>query len=282
MLTGRRAIAAALFVLLIGSAGRAADLSMVVCAPGYPGSTVEAQPAMDGFATAVAVAAGWDPTALGAEYFETEEMGMARFADTDVVLGLVTLPFFLEHRNELDLQPVALAVPSGRQDLEPWSLVAGRGAVNRPEDLDGWQLVSLAGHSEAFVRGPALGDWGALPPTLKIGFSKAVLSSLRKAAKGETIALLLDAEQTEALDRLPFADDLDIVVQSPPLPVSVVCSVGGRLSREKSREIADALLGLSDRPDAEEALAGIRIGRFDPVDTAALDRAEKAFGGAAE
>jgi len=277
-----RVVAAVLFLLLVGSVGRAADLTMVVCAPGYPGSTAEAQPAMDGFATAVAAAAGWDATALGAVYFETEEAGAARFAEPDAVLGMVTLPFFLEHREELDLQPVALAVPSGREDLEPWALVAGRGTVNRPEDLDGWQLVSLAGHSEAFVRGPALADWGVLPSSLEIGFSKSVLSSLRKAAKGEEIALLLDAEQTESLDRLPFAGDLAIVVQSPPLPVSVVCSVGGRLSPEKTRAIVDALLALSGRPDAAEALAGIRIDRFDPVDTAALERAEKAFGGAKE
>jgi len=278
----RRVTAMVLFVLLIGAVGRAADLTMVVCAPGYPGSTAEAQPAMDGLATAVAAAAGWDATKLGAEYFENEETGIARFADPDVVLSLVTLPFFLEHRTELDLQPEALAVPTGRKALESWSLVAGRGAVTGPADLDGWQLVSLAGHSEAFVRGPALGDWGELPPTLNITFSGAVLSSLRKAAKGEKIVVLLDAEQAESLDRLPFAGDLEIVHRSPPLPVSVVCSVGDRLSPEKKREIVDALIGLSERPEASEALAGVRIDRFAPVDTAALDRAEKAFSGAAE
>jgi hypothetical protein len=255
---------------------------MVVCAPGYPGSTAEAQPAMDGFAAAVAAAAGWDAAELGAEYFESEETGIARFGDPDVVLGLVTLPFFLEHRTELDLQPQALAVPAGRKALESWSLVAGKGAVAGPADLDGWQLISLAGHSEAFVRGPALGDWGELPPTLKITFSGAVLSSLRKAAKGEKIVLLLDDEQTEALARLPFANDLEIVHTSPPLPVSVVCSVGGRPGSEKTAEIVAALIGLSRRPEASEALAGVRIDRFEPVDKAALDRAETAFAEATE
>ncbi len=280
--SGRRVIPALVSVVLIGSVGRAADLTMVVCAPGYPGSTAEAQPAMDGYATAVAAAAGWDATELGAEYFETEEAGVARFAESDVVLGLVTLPFFLEHRKELGLQPEALAVPTGRKPLESWSLVAGKGAVNGPADLDGWELVSLAGHSEAFVRGPALGDWGELPPTLKITFSGAVLSSLRKAAKGEKIVVLLDAEQADALDRLPFAGDLEVVHRSPPLPVSVVCSVGGRLSRERARAIVETLIRLADLPEASEALAGVRIDRVDRVDTAALDRAEAAFGGKAE
>ena len=271
-----------LIVTLICSVGSAAETTMVVCAPGYPGSTAEAQSAMDGFAMAVTTAVGWGRGDLAAEYFETEEGGMARLAATDAGLGLVTLPFFLEHRDELDLEPEMLAVPTGRATEEPWSLIAAKGAVQSPADLDGWQLVSLAGHSETFVRGPALGDWGELPPTLTITFSGAVLSSLRKAARGEKIVVLLDAEQTDALDRLPFAGDLEIVHQSPPLPVSVVCSIGDRLDAEEKKQLFDALGGLAGRSDAAEALAGVRLDRFETVDKAALERAEAAFSGAAE
>jgi len=267
---------------MIHSVGQAADLTMVFCAPGYPGSTAEAQPAMEGFAMAVTTAVGWGDDDLSAEYFETEEGGVTRLAASDVGLGMVTLPFFLEHRDEFGLQPEMLAVPTGRQTEEPWSLVAGKGAVKHPADLDGWQLVSLAGHSETFVRGPALGDWGELPPTLTITFSGAVLSSLRKAARGEKIVVLLDAEQADALDRLPFAGDLEIVHRSPPLPVSVVCSIGDRMGSEKKAELIEALAGLSQRPDATEALAGVRLDRFEPMNAKALEQAETAFSGVAE
>jgi len=279
---GRCAIPAVLAVLMIGSVGEAADLTMVFCAPGYPGSTAEAQSAMEGFAMAVTTAAGWGRGDLAAEYFETEEGGVTRLAATDVGLGMVTLPFFLEHRDDLGLQPEMLAVPTGRKTEEPWSLVAGKGAVQQPADLDGWQLVSLAGHSETFVRGPALGDWGELPPTLTITFSGAVLSSLRKAARGEKIVVLLDAEQADALDRLPFAGDLEIVHRSPPLPVSVVCSIGDRMIPEKMAELVGALAGLAERPDAADAMAGVRLDRFEPIDNEALEQAEAAFSGVAE
>ena len=268
--------------MLVAPLSSAADLTMVVCAPGYPGSTAEAQSAMEGFALAVATAAGWGSEDLAAEYFETEEGGVARLAATDAGLSLVTLPFFLEHCDALDLSPELLAVPTGRQAEESWSLVAGKGKVRGPEDLDGWQLLSLAGHSERFVRGPALGDWGELPSTLRITFSGAVLSSLRKAARGEKIVVLLDAEQAEALDRLPFAGDLEIVHASPPLPVSVVCSIGDRVSPEKKAELMQALEGLAGRPDAADALAGVRLERFEPANIEALETAEAAFSGVAE
>ena len=122
-------IPAVLVVMLIGSVGGAADLTMVVCAPGYPGSTAEAKPAMEGFAMAVAAAVGWGSSDVAAEYFETEEGGVTRFGAGDAGLGFVTLPFFLEHRDELDLRPEMLAVPTGRPTEEPWSRVAGKGAV---------------------------------------------------------------------------------------------------------------------------------------------------------
>ncbi len=277
-----RVFPALLLVTLIAASSPAAGFTIVVCAPGYPGSTAEAQSAMEGFAAAAAAAAGWDREDLAAEYFETEEGGVTRLAAADAGFALVTLPFFLEYRERLGLEAEMLAVPTGRRAAEPWFLAAGKDKVHGPEGLDGWQLVSLAGHSERFVRGPALGGWGDLPSNLSITFSGAVLSSLRKAARGEKIVVLLDAEQAEAVDRLPFAGDLEIVHTSPPLPVSVVCSIGDRVGSEKKSELLRALGGLAVRPDAAEALAGVRLERFEPADTEALKRAEAAFSGVAE
>ena len=73
-----------------------------------------------------------------------------------------------------------------------------------PASLAGFELMSLAGYAPRFVRGPALGSWGKLPGDVKIVFSGAVLSGLRKAAAGEKVALLLDRAQTAALPTLPL------------------------------------------------------------------------------
>lgn len=220
--------------------------------------------------------------AVQAVYFETEEGGLERLRAPQTRLALVTLPFFLEHRNELDLKPELMAVPDGREPLEPWSLVAGKGLVSRPADLDAWDLLSLAGHSPRFVKGPALADWGELPESATITFSGAVLSGLRRAAKGQTVALLLDAAQADSIARLPFADQLEIVHRSQLLPVSVVCSMGGREAADRLGKVLTVLEELDDRPGAAEALAGIRMSRFVPVDRASLEYAEKSFSGAGE
>lgn len=264
-------------LVLPSSASADAPATIVVCAPGYPGSTDEARPAMDALASAAAVAAGWRADALAAEYFETEAGGLERLARDDAAYALLTLPFFLEHRDELGLAPIAQVVPAGGTASEPWSLVAGNGRIQRPEDLAGFELISLAGHSPRFVRGPALGDWGELPPSLSITFSGAVLSALRKAANGDDVATLLDARQTESLPRLPFADRLEIVHSSPPLPVSLLCSVAGRVPVERAAALAAAMRALDQRAEATEALDGVRIHRFVDVDRGAVDRAVASF-----
>jgi len=247
---------------------------VVVAAPGYPGSTAEAQPVMDGFAAALAAAAHRPAGSITARYEATGEGGASAIAAPRTELALVTLPFFLEHRDELGLRAVAQAVPVGRSALAPWTLVAGKGAVSGPAALDGWELRSLAGFSPRFVRRVALGDWGELPATVKIRFTGAVLSGLRRAAAGRHVAVLLDGEQAAALSGLPFRDDLEVLHRSPPLPVSVLCTVHGR-----GAKLAAVALTLAGSAKGREALAELRVDRFEPVDAAALAAAVRAFQG---
>jgi hypothetical protein len=252
-------------------------VTLVVCAPGYPGSTVEAQPAMNAFAAAAARAAGWEPGELEAVYYETEQGALERLTKPAAALLLVPLPFFLQHRAAYALEPQLEAVEHGGEAAEPWTLVASADAVKRPADLAGFELVSLAGYVPRFVRGPALGSWGELPPTVRITFSGAVLSSLRRAAAGEKVALLLDRAQAAALPTLPFAAKLAVVTRSAPLPVLVLCVVGGRLPADRVKALIAALRTLGATQPGAEALAGIRLTGFVPADMAALARAREAL-----
>ena len=85
--------------------------TLVVCAPGYPGNTAEAQPAMDALARSVAAAAHLPPGSITAVYDETAEGGLRRLAQKDAALLLAPLPFFLEHERDLRLTPRLMAAP---------------------------------------------------------------------------------------------------------------------------------------------------------------------------
>lgn len=275
--SARTAAALAAWLAFAAALADAPRGTIVVCAPGSPGTAEEAQGAMDAFAAAVAARAGLPAAALGATYAASEDAGIARLRAADASIALVSLPFFLKHERALalraELQPVLL----GGTAMERWSLVARKGRIAAPAALDGFTILSTAGFSPGFVRGPALAGWGRLPPTVRIAQSPAVLSALRRAAAGEPVAVLLDGAQEAALPALPFAPDLEVVARSPALPVGVVAAVDRRLPAARWGRIAAALRELPESPAGAEALAGIRMSRFVLLDAKGLSAARRAY-----
>jgi len=253
---------------------------LVAVAPGYPGSTAEAQPAMDALAAALAAGAGLPAGSVAATYHESAEAGLERLRRPDAGLAMVTLPFFLQHAGALALEARLTAVPRGAQATEVWSLVARKGRVTSPGGLEGWRITSVAGYAPAFVAGTALGGWGRLPPGARIVQSGQVLSALRKAAAGEDVAVLLDGAQAAALPGLPFAGELEVVARSAPLPASVVATVGKRVPPQGWKAIEKGLLGLRGTPSGMAALEGVRMEAFVPLDRKGLEAAAKAYAAA--
>jgi hypothetical protein len=270
----------ALLALALASGAHAAAPGrhvLVVCSPGSPGTTAEAQPTMDAFAAALSAKAGLPAGALGAVYDEAEDAGVARLREKDAALSLVSLPFYLKHEKELALHARLQAEPKGRPAAERWALVAKKGRVSSPAALEGFTLASVAGFAPAFVRGPALGGWGRLPDGVRIVQSGAVLSSLRRAAAGQPMAVLLDGAQETALSSLPFASELEVVARSPPLPNGVVATVGARLSAKGWSAIETALRTLPSESGGATAMDAIQVTRFAPIDEKALAAARKAY-----
>ena len=247
-----------------------AAATLVVCAPGYPGTSGEAQPAMDALARALAAEAHLPTASLSAVYEENEAAGVRRLRQQDASLVLSTLPFHLAHQQELGLVPRLSAVPRGADALERWTLVAAKG---HPASLDGYAVHSTAGYSNAFVHAAA----PSLPPNVEITAVTAVLSSLRRAANGDKVAVLLDGTQTAALEKLPFASSLAVVEMSPPMPVAIVSTVRKRIDGRRWKALDAAFRRLAANPAAGQALEGVRMSAFVPLDQTALARARKAF-----
>jgi hypothetical protein len=237
-------------------------IALVVCAPGYPGSTQEAQPAMDALARELSQAAHLPVTA---SYDETAQGGLRSLQRPDAGLVLATLPFFLEHERDLHLTAKLLAVPQDGQPLQKWTLVAGK---DHPARLQGYAVQSLAGDSPRFVRAVA----PEVPKDAKVTASSSVLSGLRKAANGEKLAVLLDGAQAASLPTLPFAQSLATVSSSEPLPVAVVATVGKKISSAQWKALEAAF-----KEAPKESLAGIQMSGFAPLDQAALSKAREAY-----
>ena len=231
---------------------------------------------MDSLASVLAQAAHWEAGSTSAVYFPKEAEGLKRIEQPDAAIALVPLPFFLAHREALDLKARLGVQTKGVGLTEQWTLVAKKGRVKSPADLANMTIQSLAGYAPQFVRG-ALSGWGTLPDTTKIVSSTQVLSSLRKAAKGPDVAVLLDGEQAASLDSLPFAKDLEVITRSAPMPTALVATIGKRLPEKRWKEAQKALLAMASDKQGAEALATIRMVRFEPLDEKALAAATAAW-----
>ena len=278
MFRAMRLSSLAVVILTLGvgrvSAASPAPVTIVACAPGYPGTTAEAQPSMDAFATATAEAAGWPKGEVAASYQETEQGGLARLEKPDAAVALVPLPFLAQHGRALALEPRLQVEEKANGLTQVWSLVAKKGRIGGPAALAGFTVASIAGYAPAFVR-TALAGWGRLPETARVVQSAQVLSTLRKAAAGEDVAVLLDASQAAALPSLPFAQDLEVVARSEALPVAFVCTVGKRLAPARWKALAVGMEKLAVMPAGAAALEGIRMVRFVTADPAALAAAKR-------
>jgi hypothetical protein len=247
-----------------------AAATLVVCAPGFPGSSAEARPAMDALARSLVGAGHLPAGSLSAVYEESEAGGLRRLAQQEAALLLAPLPFFLDHEKELRLVARLSAVPRGGEALERWTLVTGK---DHPASLEGYTVQSSAGYSKRFVRAAVPG----LPAQVQIQGSGAVLSALRKAADGEKVAVLLDGAQTAALGKLPFASSLAAIGTSPLMPVAVVATVAKRMDVSGWKALEVAFTRVADDPAAREALDGVRMAGFVPLDQAALSAARSAY-----
>ncbi|NJD32737.1 MAG: phosphate/phosphite/phosphonate ABC transporter substrate-binding protein [Gammaproteobacteria bacterium] len=241
----------------------AAVVTLVFCAPGYPGGTADAQPYVDQFAKAAAAAAGWPAGSLTATYQPTEEGCVEKLAGADAALVFTPYPFFMEHGARLHLKPIVQADVTGAGLEQRWTLVTKAGLGSVPASLAGYTILSTAGYAPEFVRQSALGAL-KLPPDVKVESTGQVLSALRRAAAGEPVAVLLDQEQAAALPTLPFAAQLKTALQSSELPVAVVAVVGSRLSDARARSLQSGLLKLSGMAGGPEALESLRLKGFAP------------------
>jgi len=243
-----------------------AKQTIAVCSPGAVGTQADAQPALDQFATAIGAKAG---VAMAAIFDETEAGGVARLKG-DAGIALVSLPFFLAHEKELGLHARLDVVQQGRPDLDKWTLVAKKGRVTNATALGDMTIYGNVAFAPAFVRGAILGSWGKVPTSTKLVQSSTVLSSLRKAANGDPIAVVLDGAQQASLASLPYASQLEVVATSPAMPAGVIATIDAKVP-------AWAPIEKALRAMTPDQLAAIRQAKLIDVDARALDIARSGF-----
>ena len=263
--------------LALSAAARTEAASLVFCSPGSPGDTAQAGPTMAQLARAIEKAASLESGVVSAEYHESEAAGIEAIRAAGTLLAAVPVPFFLEHERDLGLVP-RLGIASSSGQPERYALVARKGTVAGPADLDGWEVTGSIGYAESFVRRAFAKEFGTIPDGARVTFNAAPLQALRRASAGDRIAVLLDAAQSVSLASLPFGADLSVLARTEPLPSGLVCVAKGRPTDKATASILKGLERLPKSAEGKDVLASIRVQRFEPIDAAGIVRLRTASG----
>ncbi|MCZ6794123.1 MAG: hypothetical protein O7J95_10985 [Planctomycetota bacterium] len=257
MVTRSRLVSTGAFLLIIGlsaggesaggealAGGRPAGLDrslrgrMIVVQPGYPGSTRDAEGFMkrlcaylyaeagerdgEGRPAALPRVTGPRVTGLSATYHNVPAEALAALEQLSFSCGIVSLGFYLEHREELGIRVLLEASPEGR-----FYLVASRkGDEDRGRSLVGQPVVGGPLYELEFLRRLAFRDvadvetWKAVP-TLKIS------RGLRKMKRGEYRAAVLNSREYGTLEKLGRLKELDTVHRSDAFPVALFVTIAG-------------------------------------------------------
>jgi hypothetical protein len=262
----RRIILICLFVLTALSGPQPATavdgIDFAVIQPGQPGTAREAQPVMDELAAYLRERLGTEPTLRGVYFNDLKEV-LAFVDRTPPKWAIVSLDFYAEEGNRLDLTPIASTRPSGfEKDI--WRLAVHKDAP------DGWQTV------QGKVRGTMLFDrqaaaclafgcsLDALPFHLVGTFRP--LQALRATARGKGTGVVLDRMQYEAMKSLPLASKIKIIHTSAELPTSPIVSFGP--PDDLTNRLAGVLRKMKDDPEADQLLQLLMTAGFGPPDPA--------------
>lgn len=257
----KRVLVPLLLSLLVATPAAAESKRILLCFPGGPGSTADAQPVVDRFLGKIAGLAGWD-SATGAYYNDMSACAAEmKKGAADVVI--VPLDIYLKERAAWKLAPIATL--ENKETSGQYHLIAKEGATLA--SLKGKKLVTGLKCDEAFLGKVAFA--GKLS-TSDYAFERerSPLRAIKNVAKGQADAAILDDNQKRALEGKPMGEGIVVVVSGPELPGAIVAGAGTVPSG-----LSDALAKVCQ--DSADLCNEMRIKGFGKVDAGRLAELEQ-------
>jgi ABC-type phosphate/phosphonate transport system substrate-binding protein len=270
----RRALATFLCIALASPA--LAETKLLICYPGAPGDTKQAQPTMNALAEELTKRWGI-ADATTAVYVNDLDEGKKILDEQKPSFGILSLSTWVAWKKSgVPMKLIATGTRAKKPTQRYHVVVPKSGSAKSLGDLKGKKVPSNHAADERFVREVI---FDGAPETKDVTFEQKpllVLRSLRKCAKGEVDAVLIDDDQLAFLNN-PEAGmgavmaDLRVLWSSKELPLAAVVAFGDT-SSERTEAMKKALFAL---PKA--MLDEIQSTGFVDPESPAYEAAEKAY-----
>ncbi len=254
-----------------GPAGAGSGFEVLVCYPG--GGTVkarQAKPAMDKMLGVLQSLGGWPKGTFRHEFTSKVDECRKLLAEKKPAFVISSLGLFLEHRTTHHLTPLARPRIAGSSD-EIFRVLVKKGGYETLADLKGKSLGGSLLAEPAFLRRVVFK--GGIDPAAHFQLKPTgrALRALRKLARGKLDAVLVNEQQFRALAGLPFAQDLEPVFTSDPLPQVGLAADEKKTTPADRKRLTGALSKMCDHEQGKEICEMFGLEAFVPADPGAYE-----------
>jgi hypothetical protein len=246
-------------VLVLGLAASlpssAGEKDMLLCLPGFPGTSSQAQPYIDKMLRHLEDKLGWERGSMTGVYLPDGDEAASRLASVKPGLALVDPSIYASSHKTLDMQVIAKVVVNG-SGPQTYSVIT---RVDGPADLAslaGKQVVGPVVHDDRYVVNVLL-DKKVPRGSLDLDVQKRPLRALRSVVRGKADAAIVGRAVVEHLGELDFASELRVIHTSKPIPPPAVVVIGE--GRKNAAKLKQVLVGICGRPDGKELCKSLTL-----------------------
>jgi hypothetical protein len=238
---------------------------VVICYPGGPVRASDAKPAMDSMLAVIEEIGQWEKGSIICEFTTKVDECHRLMAEKDPHFAILSVGLYLEHMQKHQLVPVARPNVEGRT-TDTYRILVRRGSFGSLADLQGGTLGGTHLSEPRFLKKIVFKSKIDPAKHFKLKPSRRVLRALRNLNRGRKLdAVILNEQQFMSLASLPFADKLEVVFTSEPIPLVGLLANTQKTTRHERGRITQALSSMCMHAKGKELCQLFGIESFGPA-----------------
>ena len=242
-------------ILLITGVALAGAKDMLLCLPGFPGTSIQAQPYIDKVLRHLESKMDWPALSMKGVYIPDGPLALKKLSAKKPGIALVGPSIYASQHKAFKMKVIAKVEVNG-QAQQTYSVVTKKGGPKTLKELAGKTLKGTVVYDTSYIYNILLN--GEIPKgALKLENVKRPLGALRDVARGKTDGAIISQEVKNHMKELPFASDLQVIYTSKPVPPPAVVVMGDGVKH--AGKLAKILVGMCQRPDGKELCKTLTI-----------------------
>ncbi|MCL7421211.1 MAG: PhnD/SsuA/transferrin family substrate-binding protein [Methylobacter sp.] len=262
-------IIAGLLASLAVTAAPAAEM-IVVCYPGGPVNTRDAQSAMGSMLRVVERVGQWPENRFDSLFTSKIDECRKQIAEKKPKFAITSLGLYLELRNQHNLLPVVQPRIKGRSS-ERYRVVVPKDKYKSLDELKGKNLGGTVLAEQSFIGKIVFA--GKVDPAsfFVLQPSSQAIRTLRALDKGELDAVILNEQQYAGLSSLHLQTPLEVVFTSEEIPLMGVVANSTTTTAEERARFGKALEQMCTDSEGQKLCDLFGVESFNAVDAAVFE-----------